>query len=200
VRDEARLQVSLGIFKDTFETTHTEALARKLGLESFDLEKDSEWVNQLFGLLEETETDYTLFFRALSNWRLVDRDSSDAEGVRFLRAITPAFYASDAPGEKLGRKWIDWGNGYAARIRREGFTDEERIQRMKCVNPKYVLRNYLAQNAIVAAEKGDYAPLERLQKVLETPYEELRGNEDLAEKRPEWARTAPGCSALSCSS
>jgi uncharacterized protein YdiU (UPF0061 family) len=71
---------------------------------------------------------------------------------------------------------------------------------MKRVNPKYVPRNYLAQAAINAAEVGDLAPLERLMRVLQTPYDDLPGEEDLAARRPEWARTAPGCSALSCSS
>ena len=71
---------------------------------------------------------------------------------------------------------------------------------MKRVNPKYVLRNYLAQNAIGDAEAGDASVLERLMRVLRTPYDEQPGEEDLAARRPEWARSAPGCSALSCSS
>jgi uncharacterized protein YdiU (UPF0061 family) len=72
---------------------------------------------------------------------------------------------------------------------------------MNRVNPKYVPRNYLAQQAIDAIEqRGDTSVLERLMKVLERPYDEQPGNDELAARRPEWARNRPGCSALSCSS
>jgi uncharacterized protein YdiU (UPF0061 family) len=63
-----------------------------------------------------------------------------------------------------------------------------------------VFRNYLAQLAIDALEKGDASVLERLMQVLRWPYDEQPGHEDLAARRPEWARHRAGCSALSCSS
>jgi serine/tyrosine/threonine adenylyltransferase len=71
---------------------------------------------------------------------------------------------------------------------------------MNAVNPKYVPRNYLAQQAIDAMAQGDASVLERLMKVLERPYDEQPEHEALAARRPEWARNRPGCSALSCSS
>jgi uncharacterized protein YdiU (UPF0061 family) len=71
---------------------------------------------------------------------------------------------------------------------------------MNRANPKYVFRNYLAQQAIDALEAGDATPLERLMRVLERPYDEQPENETFAERRPEWARHKAGCSALSCSS
>ena len=71
---------------------------------------------------------------------------------------------------------------------------------MKRANPKFVRRNYLAQNAIAAAGRGDPSVLERLMRVLKTPYDEQPAESDLAARRPEWAQSAPGCSALSCSS
>ncbi len=68
---------------------------------------------------------------------------------------------------------------------------------MNRVNPKYVLRNYMAQLAIDGLAQNDPSVMERMMKVLRNPYDEQPGNEDLAERRPEWARNRAGCSALS---
>jgi uncharacterized protein YdiU (UPF0061 family) len=68
------------------------------------------------------------------------------------------------------------------------------------VNPKYVLRNYMAQLAIDDADKGDYNLLNELYKMLLKPYNEQENNQKWFAKRPEWARHKVGCSALSCSS
>ncbi|MCY1452160.1 hypothetical protein D9M71_690630 [compost metagenome] len=90
-----------------------------------------------------------------------------------------------------------WGELYVARVAREGEVDqEERRKRMHAVNPLYILRNYLAQKAIDAAESGDYSEVRRLHAVLSKPFEEQPGMESYAERPPEWGKHLE----ISCSS
>ena len=81
---------------------------------------------------------------------------------------------------------------------------QERRTSMNLSHPKYVLRNYLAQQAIDALKEGDgngdASVLDRLMTVLKRPYDEQPEHDELAARRPEWARHKAGCSALSCSS
>jgi uncharacterized protein YdiU (UPF0061 family) len=171
--DKTPYEEGLKLYADTFNDAFPRAVAAKLGLES----PNEELVNDLWMTIGRVETDFTLFFRNLS---VVSADKP-------IDALMPAFYAGQPPQDMEGwvRRWL------ALNPRRD---------RMNAVNPKYVFRNYLAQTAIDALEKGDAAPLERLMKVLERPYDEQPGNDALAERRPEWARHKAGCSALSCSS
>ncbi|MNJ53475.1 hypothetical protein D3C77_488620 [compost metagenome] len=67
---------------------------------------------------------------------------------------------------------------------------------MHAVNPHYSLRNYLAQQAIEAAERGDYGPVRELHAVLSRPFDEQPGMQRYAERPPEWGKHLE----ISCSS
>jgi uncharacterized protein YdiU (UPF0061 family) len=170
------LEKGLALYADTFNAAWPRALAQKLGLAALDQAGDDALAGDLFSLLAERETDFTIFFHRLA-----------APSVESLR---PAFYA-EVPASLPG-----WLERYAARARHEPAREE----RMRRANPKYVFRNYLAVQAIDALEQGDGSLLERLMRVLQRPYDEQPEHEELAQRRPEWARQHPGASALSCSS
>ena len=85
-------------------------------------------------------------------------------------------------------------------MKKETFSDEERKEKMNTTNPKYVLRNYMAQLAIDDADKGDYKLIDELFQMLKKPYDEQPEHQKWFVKRPDWARDKVGCSMLSCSS
>ena len=85
-------------------------------------------------------------------------------------------------------------------LRNQGISDEKRKKQMNQVNPKYVLRNYLAQLAIDSADQGDLSMLYDLEKMLKNPYDDQPEFDKWFAKRPDWAKDRAGCSMLSCSS
>jgi uncharacterized protein YdiU (UPF0061 family) len=194
--DKAPLEQGLAVFAETFENASARMLADKLGLDALDREGDDGLMGELFGLLEAVETDVTLFHRGLA---AVPLDEAATDGA-LIAPLDRAFYADDARAPAYQSRLAGWLRRYAARARQDGKDAATRAERMSRVNPKYVLRNYLAQQAIDALEAGDASFMERLMKVLERPYDEQPGHDELADRRPEWARHKAGCSALSCSS
>jgi uncharacterized protein YdiU (UPF0061 family) len=189
IEDVPALEHGLEVYAATFTTTWRAMLAEKLGFTTLEREGDEVLIRDLFGALQQTETDMTLFFRALA--------VASADDIQPLR---PGFYEDGEPSDAHRSRLVSWLQRYEARLKVEAMPREERIARMNRANPKYVLRNYLAQQAIDAATEGDVSKLERLLHVLETPYDDQPQHEDLAQRRPEWARNKAGCSALSCSS
>jgi uncharacterized protein YdiU (UPF0061 family) len=196
IEDKAPLEQGLAIFADTFENTSARMLADKLGLQSVDREGDDALLAELFQLLQAVETDMTIFFRKLADVPL----DAHAPDETLASPLRHAFYDESGIAAAHEARLATWLRSYAARVRLEGARADERRNRMNVANPKYVLRNYLAQEAIDALAAGDATVMERLMKVLERPYDAQPEHEALADRRPEWARNKPGCSALSCSS
>jgi uncharacterized protein YdiU (UPF0061 family) len=116
-----------------------------------------------------------------------------------LRPFDDAFY--DAAKREAGEGvLLEWLSRYAARIAEDPLPAHERRERMRLANPQFVLRNWLAQQAIDRAQEGDMAGTAELLEVMRNPCGEQPGKERFAAKRPEWAKSRAGCSMLSCSS
>ena len=196
IKDEAALQRGLGVFAETFDQTARRMLADKLGWNAVELPGDESLLGDLPGLLQQVETDMTLFFRGLAH---VPVDGA-ADDAALVTPISRAFYSEEPMATAPRARLVAWLRRYGERVRRDGVPDAERRAAMNRVNPKYVLRNYLAQQAIDALANGDAGMLTRLMAVLQRPYDEQPEHDALAERRPEWARHKAGCSALSCSS
>ena len=202
LNDKAPLEAGLARFAEAYESGASRMMADKLGLVALDREGDDRLLTDLFELLQQVETDMTLFFRLLANVPLQGLDTGDAgfDDRALVEPLRRAFYAEDAFAPDHLARLASWLRRHATRVRRDDLPPAKRLRRMNRANPKYVLRNYLAQLAIDALAAGDASVMERLMKVLEHPYDEQPAHDDLADRRPEWARHRPGCSALSCSS
>lgn len=193
------LEEALTVYGETYTETYRTMLSQKLGVSILEGEDDEKLVNDMFTVLEAVETDMTLFFRLLPDVPL-DGAAANADDGALLEPLRRAFYNEAAFAPEHTTRMAEWLRRYGTRVRQEQIAPAARRERMNRANPKYVLRNYLAQLAIDALEQGDASVLERLMKVLERPYDEQPDHDELADRRPEWARNRPGCSALSCSS
>ena len=184
------LEAILDQYKTDFEQQSFSMMKSKLGLFNSD-KNDLELIQNLEDLLQLVETDMTIFFRNLSNFK-------DAESG--LELVKKAFYESKDVSGEVRSSWNNWFKKYGERLQKESTSSKERKEKMDAVNPKYVLRNYMSQLAIDAADEGDYTLIDELFQLLKRPYAEQPKNEKWFAKRPEWARNKVGCSMLSCSS
>ena len=192
IEEVAPLEEILEGYKSNFEKKSQDMMRAKLGLTSAK-ETDIDIIQSLENNLQATETDMTIFFRTLSSFK----KEQPEKGVELIQ---DAFYTPDTIKGDVLNNWKQWFADYAKRLEDETTSVDERQQQMNKVNPKYVLRNYMAQLAIDKADKGDTSLLEEMYLLLKEPYSEQPKFEHWFAKRPEWARHKVGCSMLSCSS
>jgi uncharacterized protein YdiU (UPF0061 family) len=170
-------QAALAVYQPAFAAKTAALLHAKLGLDTVQADDDALF-DALFAILPGV--DFTLFFRRLGELR-IEQPTADAP-LRDMFIERPAFDA--------------WALQYRARLRAEHSDDGARRLAMHAVNPKYILRNYLAQIAIDRAQTGDFSELERLQKVLQNPFDEQPEHASYAALPPDWASELE----VSCSS
>ena len=198
IEDSDPLQEAIDQYVTHFRDEHQRMFASKLGLREWDTDRDESLMVDLTDLLQDAETDMTLFYRGLADVAVMNpAPNADA---RFAPLRNAFYRPDDQLTAELRSKWDGWLDRYAERVRSEGTSDDDRRTAMNAVNPLYVMRNYLAQLAIDKAAEGDFKGVAELLDVMANPYTEQRGREAYAEKRPDWARTRIGCSMLSCSS
>jgi serine/tyrosine/threonine adenylyltransferase len=193
INDAKPLEEILNAYNVNYQKEYLKMMRNKLGFQIIN-EEDTILIESLTELLQLVETDMTIFFRNLGN---IKKENSDE--VAF-NCIKEAFYNEKDLTETTLNNWYTWLNQYVSRINKEVFTNIERKKQMNKVNPKYVLRNYMAQLSIDEADKGDYSLVKELFELLKNPYEEQPQNQKWFAKRPDWARDKVGCSMLSCSS
>ena len=197
------LEDGLRAFAEALDRHTLANFAAKLGLERFSADEDPEHprsgiaiANTGLRVLASTPTDMTIFHRALAEVPVWVEDASDEE---LLEPLRRAYYEPEqSPASRS--LTLDWLRRLGERVRSEGTSPELRSARMNAYNPKYVLRNYLAQLAIDKAEAGDPSMILELLEVLRRPYDEQPEREIHAARRPDWAKQRAGCSMLSCSS
>jgi len=190
--DPAPLQDSINSYPQLYMAGWRSMMAAKLGLAAFDTDAgDEALVEELEAILQLVETDMTIFYR-----RLADLDAATPDAC----LLADSYYQPEQLDDAYRQRLAAWLDRYGARLRSDGTDPAKRRSAMNAVNPKYVLRNWLAQVAIDRSTDGDHSGIAELLDVLRHPYDEQPDHEAYAAKRPEWARSRPGCSMLSCSS
>ena len=194
------LQTAINEYAKGFNESYQAMMASKLGLKTRLPESDKVLISNLQEILVLTETDMTIFFRRLANLPVSDAPAKEMSDDELIAPLLEADYVPEQVTTGVKAKIGGWLRAYQARLRQENSVDSERRQQMNTVNPKYVLRNYMAQLAIDDAEAGNYALVWELLDLLRHPYDEQPNMEKYFVKRPDWARHRAGCSMLSCSS
>jgi uncharacterized protein YdiU (UPF0061 family) len=170
---------ALSGYQQHYQTKLAALWRAKLGLTT-SRDEDDELIQSMLAMMEINGLDFTLFFRRLCGIKS-DEDSADHE-------------ISDLCIDR--NTFNDWMKQYRLRLTLENRLDDERQLQMKRSNPKFILRNYLAQNAIDAAQRHDFSEIEKLRQILSQPFAEQPEHESYAALPPDWASEL----SVSCSS
>lgn len=177
--EKGALKAGLDAYQPLFEREYQRHMRAKFGLVEARTE-DDELIRDFLGLLQGSHADYSIVFRELSTFSTAERATNDRSREHFLNR----------------NRFDEWAARYRDRLRSEDSRDDERCDRMNRVNPKYLLRNYLAQTAIEKAQDKDFSEVARLFTLLQNPYKDQPGMEAYALPPPNWGKHL----SVSCSS
>ncbi|MFZ6862647.1 protein adenylyltransferase SelO [Undibacterium sp. Ji67W] len=172
-------QIALSGYSTCFVAQWESLLRSKFGF-SIAHESDKQLGEDFFSLMQASHADFTLSFRQLSHLENEISPKDDALLDLFI----------DRESLKA------WLQRYRKRLALEDSKTETRQVSMLTSNPKYILRNYLAQNAIEKAQKKDFSEIAKLLSILENPFDEQIEHEEYAKLPPDWAKDLE----VSCSS
>lgn len=200
IEEAEPLQIIIDNYPKMYQNKWLTMMLSKLGLapNKHSSNKDDEaLINDLEDLLSQVATDMTIFYRLLA--KIPIDEKSPIESI-WLDTIKDCYYSPNELSDEYINAMSAWMKRYQIRATKNKSSSEDRQNKMNAVNPKYVLRNYLAQQAIELTHNNDFTMLHQLQQVLRTPYNEQPEFDHFASKRPDWAKEKAGCSMLSCSS
>ena len=180
--DQDAILAVLQSYASSYEQAWLVQMRRKMGCQEPHSD-DLAQLKELYEWMASEQCDHTIFW-----WRLSQAVANWQAGLAFDSAMKPVIDL--APGPRLTL----WLNGLRRRLESEGRTDAG--QRMLRSNPRFVLRNHLAEQVIQAAQKGDAKPVRQLLEVLQNPYDSHPAHVAWADFPPEWARHIQ----ISCSS
>ncbi len=166
-------------YQPLFEREYLRLMRAKVGFQEGRAE-DDQMIRAWLGILQESHADYTIAFRELGSFSSQENATNDRLREHFVNR----------------EHFNEWATSYRDRLQSERSHDDERSVRMNRVNPKYVLRNYLAQTAIEMAQNKDFSEIDRLFTLLQDPFTDQPGMDAYAAPPPNWGKHL----AVSCSS
>jgi uncharacterized protein YdiU (UPF0061 family) len=170
----------LGLYEKAYLNEYVSLMQKKLGFDQSDND-DLKLINKLLAIMEKNGSDYTRFFRALGNF-----STENTQDNNFIR---DSLFDTTT--------WDDWVDLYRTRLQQENSNDQHRKSKMDSCNPKYILRNYIAEIAIQKArDEKDFSEIDRLLTILHYPYDEHPNMQHYADVPPDWANSL----SVSCSS
>lgn len=188
--DTKPLEAELQAYQDIFWSKYYVMMGRKLGFDRISND-DINLIVRFEKVLDTLKPDMTIFFQQLISLPAVLENENQVVGH-----FTESFYNELIPAEST-LLW-EWLKEYSKRLQADKDTPEQRVDRMKAANPRFILRNYLLHQAIEELEKGENKLFTKLHEAIKTPYSDA--HDEFFVKRPDWAGQKAGCSMLSCSS
>jgi len=202
VSDHDTLLDALHQFNDDFAKLSLQMYAKKLGLDETCLQRHAELIEDMFSLLYRLKIDWSLFFLKLRAIRESNFQSLDDDSI--IDSLSELSYRTDDKLNPLDKnasqEFKKWLQSYRQLCEQNQQSETQALNLMAQNNPRYIVRNYMAQQAIDKAHKGDFEELYRLQAMIKQPYRRQKQFEDYVGKAPAWAKNKAGCSMLSCSS